>query len=47
MSLESWYEDDNSISIRVFLVQSLVTSMKELLDSCVIPQVECHKYCFK
>ena len=42
MSLESWCEDDNSISIRVFLVQSLVTSMKELLDSCVIPQVECH-----
>jgi hypothetical protein len=29
------------------LVQSLVTSVKELLDSCVILQVECHKYCFK
>ena len=27
------------------LVQSLVTSVKELLDSCVI--LECHKYCFK
>jgi hypothetical protein len=47
MSQDSWCEDDNSISIRVFLVPSLVTLMKELLDSCVILQVECHKYCFK
>jgi hypothetical protein len=33
--------------IQYSLVYNLVTSMMELLDSCVILQVECQNYCFK